>query len=68
MNNSHVLPTVYATRTGHSNFAVTYAGMYRYLGTDTEAQKHIKQFGSGMMLIYRTEKVGLVIYAICRYT
>ena len=32
--------------------------MYRYLVTDTEAQKHIEAYGGGMMLIYRTEKVG----------
>ncbi|KAI0216007.1 hypothetical protein LSAT2_031934 [Lamellibrachia satsuma] len=44
-------------RTGHSNFAVTHPDMYRYLATNTEAQKKIEQSGGGMMLIYRTEKV-----------
>ncbi|KAI0216005.1 hypothetical protein LSAT2_031932 [Lamellibrachia satsuma] len=44
-------------RSGHSNFAVTHPGMYRYLSTDVNAQKKIVQFGGGMMLIYRTEKV-----------
>ncbi|KAK2180301.1 hypothetical protein NP493_451g01034 [Ridgeia piscesae] len=44
-------------KSNHSNFAVTHAGMYRYLATDVNAQKHIEQFGSGIMLIYRTDKV-----------
>ena len=46
-----------AVRSNHSNFAVTHSGMYRYLATDVSTQKHIEQFGSGIMLIYRTEKV-----------
>ncbi|KAI0238787.1 hypothetical protein LSAT2_010461 [Lamellibrachia satsuma] len=41
----------------HSNFAVTHPDMYRYLPTDVNNQKMIQQLGSGMMLIYRTEKV-----------
>ncbi|KAI0231965.1 hypothetical protein LSAT2_017698 [Lamellibrachia satsuma] len=44
-------------RSYHSNFAVTHPDMYSYLSTDVNAQKNIEQFGSGMMLIYRTEKV-----------
>ena len=36
--------------------------MYRYLATNTDAQKKIEQSGGGMMLIYRTEKVSSQSY------
>ena len=37
--------------TDHSNFAVTHQGMYRYLSTDTEAQKRTEQYGGGGLFI-----------------
>ncbi|KAI0236555.1 hypothetical protein LSAT2_012897 [Lamellibrachia satsuma] len=44
-------------RTDHSNYVATHPDMYCYLVTDVEAQKTIEQFGTGAILIYRTEKV-----------
>ena len=41
----------------HSNFAVTHPDMYRYLPTDVNAQKNVRQFGGGILLVYRTDKV-----------
>ena len=41
-------------QTSHSNFAVTHRGMYRYLPTDTEAQKRTPQYGAGGLFIVNT--------------
>ena len=40
--------------TGHSNFAVTHPGMFRYLATNIEKQKQTTQFGTGAIFVVNT--------------
>ena len=45
---------VLSVPTGHSNFAVTHPGMFRYLATNIEKQKQTEQFGATAVFVVNT--------------
>ena len=41
-------------KTGHSNFAVTNGGMFKYLASDSEDQKRTEQYGATCLFVVNT--------------